>query len=407
MNYSIVKTTRALLAAVFISIGSASNSAQADEQKSVRVMPAFSWDKIPRWTFLSVNDTIVTDEEARYIASNFPIAFLFWIPSGPARENQFAEEKILASIKVVKELNPQMKVFYYFNSTLAFDHYAAFREFEKHPDFKMVDKKTGNAVVVRDDVLRYDVTNPKLREWWSEQVAKAVSNSYVDGVWADAVCKIELNKRNVFDKSMNPGDFEKAVSGMHEMLALTKQKIGDGKLLFYNGLRGDLRPGMWEHGGITYLNECDGACVEHFLTHSSRTPDGKLIISHVLKDIELIRKAAAMNKIVVVKAWPKTAMFTDPEFLKLSVEEKQAILRDEITFPLALFLIAAEKNCYFNFSFGYRRSCLPLYHLPEYDKPLGAPLRAAEQEGLILTRDFEHATVWVNLGTEEARIDWK
>lgn len=371
-------------------------------------LPEFSWETVPRWGFFSFSGESVTDEEARYIADNFPIATLFWVPRGSLGDRQQAEMMMLRSAKLVKELNPDLKLLYYWNSTLAFDHYAAFREFEANPSWKMVDRE-GKDVTVRGSVLRYDVTNSELREWWSEQAAIANQSPYIDGLFVDAVAKVELNKRNVYDARMAPGDFEKSVAGIHAMLALTKRKIGEENLLIYNGLRGDLRPGLWEHGGLEYLadGEGDGACMEHFLIHSVRAPDQSLRVDHVLRDIELIREASSRGKIVLVKAWPNVLTFLEPEFKAMSMAEKEAVMRREITFPLALFLIAAEKNCYFNYSYGYQRECLPLYHLPEYDKPLGQPLGTAIQDGDTFTRSFEHADVRVNLSREEAGIVWK
>lgn len=367
-------------------------------------LPAFSWDTIPRWGFLSFAGTAVTDVEARYIADNFSIATLFWIP-GKTGERQRAEEMMLESAETLKTLNADLKLLIYWNSTLASDHYVAFREFEAHPAWKMVDRD-GNDVTVRGKVLRYDVSNADLRDWWSDQAAMASQSPFIDGIFADAVAKIELNKKNLFESRMEAGDFEAAVNGMHEMLAQTQLKMGPDSLLIYNGLRGDLRPGMWAHGGADYLAESDGACVEHFLVHSARSPDGALRVSHVLRDIELIREASAQGKMVLVKAWPQTSTFLDPEFKTMSEAERRAILKREVTFPLAVFLIAAEKNCYLNYGFGYRRECLPLAHLSEYDHPLGAPLGKAVHDGLTFSRSFEHADVWVDLANESAKITW-
>ncbi|HAV11890.1 MAG TPA: hypothetical protein DCX06_00125 [Opitutae bacterium] len=367
--------------------------------------PDFSWQTIPRWGFLSFEGDSITNKEANYIAMNYPIATLFWLPRGHIENRQQAESQILRSAKQIKEINPTIRLLYYWNSTLANDHYSAFREFEAKPSWMMTDKH-GEPVTVRGDVLRYNVADPGLRDWWSEHAAKAVRSPYLDGIFADAVAKVELNRRNVYEAKMRPGDFEDAVAGMHTMLALTQQKMGEGKLLVYNGIRGDLRPGMWSHGGAVYLKEADGACMEHFLIHSARRPSGELRVEHVLLDIELIRAAAAQGKLVLVKAWPQSATFLDPHFKRMSNETKKSILKEELLFPLSLFLIAAEENCYFNYGFGYRRECLPLHHLSEYDQPLGAPLEAAVQTGMQFSRRFEHATVRVDLKTQIGQINW-
>jgi hypothetical protein len=43
---------------------------------------------------------------------------------------------------------------------------------------------------------------------------------------------------------------------------------------------------------------------------------------------------------------------------------------------------------------------------PEFDRPLGPPKADATWQGLTATREFAHASVWVDLTTKQARIDW-
>ena len=42
----------------------------------------------------------------------------------------------------------------------------------------------------------------------------------------------------------------------------------------------------------------------------------------------------------------------------------------------------------------------------EFDRPLGPPKADAKWQGLTATREFAHASVWVDLSTKQARIDW-
>jgi hypothetical protein len=44
---------------------------------------------------------------------------------------------------------------------------------------------------------------------------------------------------------------------------------------------------------------------------------------------------------------------------------------------------------------------------PELDKPLGKPLNEMQTNGWILTRKYQHASVWVDLENKKAKIDWK
>jgi hypothetical protein len=43
----------------------------------------------------------------------------------------------------------------------------------------------------------------------------------------------------------------------------------------------------------------------------------------------------------------------------------------------------------------------------ELDRSLGPPKADAKWVGLTATREFAHASVWVDLTTKQARIDWR
>ena len=59
------------------------------------------------------------------------------------------------------------------------------------------------------------------------------------------------------------------------------------------------------------------------------------------------------------------------------------------------------------YNWGYRmeNGCLEWY--PEFDRQLGEPAGAMVKEDWTLSREFEHASVWVNLETREADIKWQ
>jgi hypothetical protein len=93
---------------------------------------------------------------------------------------------------------------------------------------------------------------------------------------------------------------------------------------------------------------------------------------------------------------------TRRSIIKLTV---LGLARERITFPLACFLVAAQPGSHFCYSWGYtdRHGMLETY--PEFDRPLGPPKGDAVWQGLTATREFAHASVWVDLNTKQARID--
>lgn len=111
---------------------------------------------------------------------------------------------------------------------------------------------------------------------------------------------------------------------------------------------------------------------------------------------------------MTVKGWPDPEFtWINPEKMKLPIEELAGEAREKITFPLACFLAAAQENCYFCYSWGYRERHGSLLDYPEFHKPLGKPKEDSRRNGWVYTRSFEHARVWVNVAERKAEIQWR
>jgi hypothetical protein len=127
----------------------------------------------------------------------------------------------------------------------------------------------------------------------------------------------------------------------------------------------------------------------------------------VAKDIELIGEASELGRLVLVKGWPENWSWLSPGFRDLSPLQRKEIGKEHLEFSLAAYLIAAGSNCYFEYSFGYRKDggIFDHYELLELDP--GEPLSDAIRNGYRYTRDYEHCTVSVDLEHERAEITWK
>jgi len=97
-------------------------------------------------------------------------------------------------------------------------------------------------------------------------------------------------------------------------------------------------------------------------------------------------------------------------------DSRQSLTRGANTQPrleycLALFLICAEKYSYVYPHDGYdvnnNRSSVWLKRFPEYDLPLGPPKGPATQDGYTYTREFEHASVFLDIEKKQGRVTWK
>ena len=83
--------------------------------------------------------------------------------------------------------------------------------------------------------------------------------------------------------------------------------------------------------------------------------------------------------------------------------------KEKAEFALACYLIGAQPYSYFMYSWGWKLSSGALVDYPEFKKPLGIPkggYRRTTPDGWEFTREFEHASVWVNTETRQAKITW-
>ena len=351
--------------------------------------PAFSWETVPVAFHFGKNSALMTEEEARFVASKSNFVCL---EKGHAVE-QFGntEEGIEKEAQQLKKYNPDIKVIFYWNTFLDYTMFKAHEVYQQHPEWWLktlngdLDLKNGN-------LKRYDLSNPAVRNWWTNVAQKAVVDGSTDGVFMDAFPQIKASANRAL---WGDEKYEAIQEGLKDIIAETRNKIGEDKLIVYNGIRSTPERQIGNDFSIP-----DAVMIEHFGHFNSGTKES------MLNDIREMEKAGKSGKIVVFKAWPGFA-WIDGEAMKKPLEEKRKIAAENITFPLAAFLVGAQENCYFIYNWGYRMEmgCLEWY--PELDKKLGKPLSDAKQENWTLSRDFEHASVWVNLETKEAEIDWQ
>jgi hypothetical protein len=222
-------------------------------------------------------------------------------------------------------------------------------------------------------------------------VAKANRSAPLGGVFIDALPQAltpALARQVGDDKARAIAD------GMRRMMALTKRKLGPDRVVLVNGIRTtDFREILdWE--GI------DGVMIEHFGAFQTAAP------ADIKADLDSIALAAARGKFVVIKGWPGFN-FTEREMMQRPYAELLKLARERITFPLACFLVAAEPGSHFCYSWGYTDRHGMLESYPELDHRLGPPQADAVWQGLTATREFAHASVWVDLATQQARLDWR
>ena len=91
-------------------------------------------------------------------------------------------------------------------------------------------------------------------------------------------------------------------------------------------------------------------------------------------------------------------------------ERMPALAKERLEYYLACYLIGAQPYSYFQYGWGWTLSSGSLQDFPELNKPLGAPNGAYQRtisDGWEFSREFEHASVLVDLESGKAKIQWR
>lgn len=363
---------------------------QAAFSQNDKHFPSFSWDKVPVAFHFGKKGTLLTRKEAKFVASHSNFVVLEKAHGFP--KYKYSEEAIAADAAVLKDLNPDMKIVFYWNAFLDYSMYKAHEEYQEHPEWWLKTKE-GELDLKSDRIKRYDLSNKKLRKWWVSVAKQNLKNKNIDGIFFDALNQVTNpgNKKLWGDEKYNA-----IQQGLINLIEETRCKIGDDKLIVYNGIRSTPK----RNTGNNFPDNTDAVMIEHFGYFNSRTKES------MLKDIQEMEKAGKTGKIVVFKTWPENA-WLNKNFIKKSKKEKKKISKEHINFALASFLAGAQKHSYLIYNWGYRLKMGSLLWYPELDKPLGKPLNEMQVNGWILTRNYEHASIWVDLENKKSKIDWK
>jgi len=369
-----------------------------------RARPDFSWDKVPVYLHFGSN-VRMTDEQVGTAArlSNF---ICLEKAHGRLTDREHPERVAGADARRIRQANPDAKVLMYWNTLIAWPFTSYNMNFaESHPeDWVLRDMNTGEPLLKgmlgRTPVCQYNLLNPDVRKWWAETIGGAVNEFGFDGFFMDAISQ---SKRPLWlRKGWGMEKADELDAAAVDMMLQAKAIIGDDCLLIYNGFRS--RAGGSDGNaaaGTEFLPYADGALIEHFDQFASASKED------VLAYWEMADEAAQAGKIVLYKGWPDHNInWLNEEFMASSAEDKEAMARKMITYPLACYLIGARENSWFCYGWGYNIADGQLIEYPEYNNRLGTPQGEAARAGWIFRREFEHARVMVDLVERKGSIQW-
>ena len=206
---------------------------------------------------------------------------------------------------------------------------------------------------------------------------------------------------------MGKAKTRKLEQGMFAMIREAKQKMGKDSIILLNPLHGPKKGQKQEDAlGWRYLDVVDGAMVDDF-DRAANIIARRQSKEYIADTIRTMSAAARRGEIVVFKAWPGFTWWSDKELMKEPHAEQYAVAVKNLEFPLACFLIGAGEHCYFCYTWGWLPEYGTFDWYPEFDRPLGAPKGDAARTGWTFRREFEHASVFLDLQKRIGRIDWK
>ncbi|MCK0157289.1 putative glycoside hydrolase family 15 protein [Cellulophaga sp. F20128] len=358
--------------------------------------PNFSWETTPMYYMFGDSKRTLSSKEVRFIAEKSD--FICIEKSHGLNELGAAELGAKHEAAAFKKINPNAKVLFYYNSAYAWPFTSYNKNFTNknindHPELKkflIIDPETGK-LAHRNNVFFFDVLNPDLREWWVNTVAKGVEESGCDGAFIDQMHGFAWLRN---DKS------EAVKKAMGEMMTRLKERLGPDKILLGNNAAQEIASYAYP--------ATDAIMFEHY--------NEKLLSKEkLLEDWENMLRIAKDGKMSIFRIGVESDVLgkeKDKDFFKGKKRNKRyaALAKERLEYYQACFLIGAQPYSYFQYGWGWALSSGSLVNFPDLLKPLGTPKGAYQrktEDGWEFTREFEHASVWVNTEKGEGKIRWK
>lgn len=351
--------------------------------------PKFSWEVTPQYCMFGDGNRTLTSDEVSLIAGKSD--FICLEKSHGRQELGYAEIGAKHDVATFKQVKPDIKVLYYFNSAYAWPFTSYNENFTRdkiddYPELKeflITNQETGE-LEHRNNVFFFDVLNPDFREWWVETVATGVEFSGADGVFIDQMHGFSWLRSDRADE---------VKLAMGEMMARLKGRMASDKMLLGNNAARE----------VNVFPAIDANMFEHY----SDVVNNK---ENLLQEWEDMLKIAKAGKISVyrfgVEIEGTRLENASQSQIKAEIEK---LSQERLEFYLACYLIGAQPYSYFQYGWGWSLHTGPLVGYPELSNPLGTPkggYSRTNPDGWEFTREYEHAGVWVNTETREGKITW-
>ena len=399
MDYKTLSTVFFCIAVSLSSCGQQSSSSaplisDGSSFPSRSNLPEFSWESTPMYYHFGDIDRVLAPDEVKFISDR--TGFIGMEKSHAFNALGDAVLGTKQEVEAFHKVKPKSKVLFYYNSYVAWPFTRFNKELTpegitKDPELKKflaVDPKTGELLTKSNYIgfsYYFDALNPEFREWWVKSAAEGVAISGADGIFVDRMNVTESSGyKNV--------DLKALAAAKGEMMAALKEKLGPDKIVVGNNAAATEE--VFPH--------CDAFMFEHY----NKTVTNK---EHLLKEWGDMLRIAKAGKITIYRFGAKGKGKNDITLGAtgtVGIEQKS---RDQLEFHHACFLIGAQPYSYFQWNWGWNLEDGNLVDYPTLQKPLGSPKGAFKREtpdGWIFTREYEHASVWVDTDARKAKITW-
>jgi hypothetical protein len=182
---------------------------------------------------------------------------------------------------------------------------------------------------------------------------------------------------------------------MGVMMADLKKKLGPDKIVIGNNAANEIAQYVFP--------SVDAIMFEHY-------KENLLSKESLLEDWAHMLRIAQAGKMSIFRIGVEADPFTKDKPSHKEAEKMLQLSKERLEYYHACYLIGAQPYSYFQYGWGWRLSTGSLVDYPEFQKSLGQPKGAYKRltsDGWEFTREFEHASVWVDTEKGKASIDWK
>jgi len=338
---------------------------------------------LPGHRFVFVNNPRreFTEEESQYIATHYDLAVV-----------GFQSDPMIASAKRIKEINPDIKLFVYFPTSIRQDGARYGQDIFKE-EWYLHDSAGNRIKKGQSKSLEYvDLTQDDYIDWARRTVLDFLAQPPFDGAVFDNANPIGVVNNNWLDLISQQKLDDWNESQLRYLRNMTTNFNNRNKILIFNGIH---RAKGKVDRTLSHLDITNGALNENFCYGQDNEGDLGVVPKELqLEDIDLQLSIGNRQKYVLQKINWEGELSSLPEEMQVRLGN----------YCFGIFLMGHVPGyTFFKFGDGYNLNLRPeeyLINAEAINAPLGAPTNNYQNDDWLITRKFTNGYVIVNLDTK-------